>query len=288
MKRAIILILAMLTLWHLDNSAIKLLIRKFSVWAFRRILARIALPLKITKGPVIIFSPHPDDETLGCGGLIARKRTSGWPVHVVFITDGSASHPLHPRISPDMLRARRHDEALAALRTLGVEKDCIHFLDEKDGMLPRLNPMRREIIISRIARILNEVRPDKIFLPCHKDGSSEHDAAFSLVILGIVRSRCRPTIWQYPIWAWWNPLLLLEHIIFAGWHYRLHSEDYHTLKQQALECYCSQTRPIPPWTKAPIPPELLSIFRKPYEFYFRYDLANDAMRPREIGRDIII
>ena len=40
---------------------------------------------------VLVVAPHQDDETLGCGGLIARKRYEGLPVHVVFITDGSAT-----------------------------------------------------------------------------------------------------------------------------------------------------------------------------------------------------
>ena len=40
------------------------------------------------RAPAIVFAPHPDDETLGCGGTILKKRSLGAPVEVVFLTDG--------------------------------------------------------------------------------------------------------------------------------------------------------------------------------------------------------
>ena len=49
----------------------------------------------------IVFSPHQDDETLGCGGTIARKKEAGAEVKVVFMTDGSLSH--HRFIAQDEL-----------------------------------------------------------------------------------------------------------------------------------------------------------------------------------------
>jgi LmbE family N-acetylglucosaminyl deacetylase len=42
---------------------------------------------------VVVFSPHPDDETLGCGSTIIKKKRLGADVTIVFMTDGSKSHP---------------------------------------------------------------------------------------------------------------------------------------------------------------------------------------------------
>jgi LmbE family N-acetylglucosaminyl deacetylase len=43
--------------------------------------------------PFVVLSPHPDDETLGTGGLIADARATGQEVDVIVVTDGSGSHP---------------------------------------------------------------------------------------------------------------------------------------------------------------------------------------------------
>lgn len=65
---------------------------------------------------VLVFAAHPDDETLGCGGAIARHVDAGDKVHVVVVTDGSsAQYPDDPATL-----ARKQDEARAAMKILGV------------------------------------------------------------------------------------------------------------------------------------------------------------------------
>ncbi len=54
--------------------------------------ATVASPTELMV-PTVVVAPHPDDETLGCGVLIAAKRRLGAEVAVVFLTDGAASHP---------------------------------------------------------------------------------------------------------------------------------------------------------------------------------------------------
>src|SRR5947209_4351316 len=60
--------------------------------------------------PALVFAPHPDDETLGCGGAIVRKKRAGAVVKIVVMTDGSASHP--GQIDPDELKKLRAEEML--------------------------------------------------------------------------------------------------------------------------------------------------------------------------------
>ena len=67
--------------------------------------------------PVVVLAPHPDDETLGCGGLIALKRSLGAPVRVIFMTDGAGSHS---GVDRPALTATRKEEASAACNVLGV------------------------------------------------------------------------------------------------------------------------------------------------------------------------
>lgn len=58
----------------------------------------------------LVIAPHPDDETIGCGAAIARKRTAGTPVEVAVVTDGRHSH-LSPLVSPTRLAELREAES---------------------------------------------------------------------------------------------------------------------------------------------------------------------------------
>ena len=69
-------------------------------------------------GHLIVLSAHPDDETLGAGGLIARSAARGARVHVIVATNGEASHPHSPTQTPVQLadvRRRELEQAIAPL-----------------------------------------------------------------------------------------------------------------------------------------------------------------------------
>jgi LmbE family N-acetylglucosaminyl deacetylase len=93
---------------------------------------------------ILIVAPHPDDETLGCGGLIQRARARGVDVHVVVITNGDAyAHDWVLVAAEDALRGTasehlalgrgRQRESLRALATYGVPADHVTFLGYPDG-----------------------------------------------------------------------------------------------------------------------------------------------------------
>jgi LmbE family N-acetylglucosaminyl deacetylase len=228
-------------------------------------------PYELKEGPAVIIAPHQDDETLACGGIIARKRNEGLPVIVVFITDGSASHPGHPRFDPPAISALRREEAMAAMACLGIERTAVHFLNEPDGTLKTINAARREALVVRLAGLLAAIAPAEIFLPCNPDGSSEHDATFGFVTDALARSRIQPDIWQYPVWSWWNPVLLLRRWLATKDCRRLPLEDYRQHKQQAILCYQSQIAPLAPDSTAALPPNLVDLFVTDTEFFFRYE-----------------
>ncbi|HLL52387.1 MAG TPA: PIG-L family deacetylase, partial [Myxococcaceae bacterium] len=101
----------------------------------RTALGHLGRPLgeeELRRG-AMVFAPHPDDETLGCGGTILRKRRAGAEVRIAFLTDGAASHAhLVPR---EALRALREREALEAAGALGVEASRVCWLGFPDGEL---------------------------------------------------------------------------------------------------------------------------------------------------------
>jgi LmbE family N-acetylglucosaminyl deacetylase len=255
-----------------DRLNPKEFLRRLAVEIAGAILQLGSRPYQAVETPAVFIAPHPDDESLGCGGIIARKRNEGLPVHVVFITDGSASHPGHPRFGPAELAALRRGEARRALACLGVERTAIHFLDEPDGSLKGISAVRREALVARLADLFRRIAPGEVFLPCCPDGSSEHNATHGFVLEAVARSGTAPTVWQYPVWSWWNPVLLLR-----GWFATrdcraLPLEDYQQAKRQAIRCYQSQIAPLPPDTSPALPPSLIAIFRSDTEFFFRHEL----------------
>jgi LmbE family N-acetylglucosaminyl deacetylase len=54
-------------------------------------------PGKVSAKRVLVVAPHPDDESLGCGGLIASLAQKGCRFYVVFTTDGGACLHRFPR-----------------------------------------------------------------------------------------------------------------------------------------------------------------------------------------------
>ena len=250
----------------------KLFLRQLAINVCGGLLRLGSKPFTAGEATTVIIAPHQDDESLGCGGIIARKRNEGVPVHVIFITDGSASHPGHPRVTAAQLALLRRQEAMRAMACLGVERTAVHFLGEPDGTLNAITPARRSALVARLTGLLTALTPAEIFLPCQPDGSSEHDATFHFVVEAILATDLRPAVWEYPVWSWWNPGLLLRRWLRAKDCRRLPLEDYQQGKLQAIGCYQSQIQPLEPDSRPALPPELVGIFRNDTEFFFRYEL----------------
>ena len=92
---------------------------------------------------VLIIVPHPDDETVGCGGIIQRAKEVKAKIRLVYLTYGDANEWsfiksnrfMLPTIFPSSVKKmgqKRHDEALAASTTLGLSPEEIYFLGYPD------------------------------------------------------------------------------------------------------------------------------------------------------------
>ena len=82
---------------------------------------------------IIIFAPHPDDETLGCGGTIAKRISEGYEVFVVVMTDGRYAFmnvlDIDSDPTPEELKEIRKEEVKRATGILGVPEENLVFLD---------------------------------------------------------------------------------------------------------------------------------------------------------------
>jgi LmbE family N-acetylglucosaminyl deacetylase len=155
-------------------------------------------------GATLVLAPHPDDETLGSGGLVARLRDLDRPVHIVFMTDGAGSHPI---LEPQELASRRREEATRAAAVLGVGPEHLDFLDIRDGTLAD----HRDEAVANVGRVLDEVRPERVVLPHRSEPNRDH-AATNDVAAAAVRRSGRPLqalaylVWFWDQWPFTNPL----------------------------------------------------------------------------------
>ena len=87
----------------------------------------------MTSKNITIFTPHPDDETLGCGGTIVKKISEGFNVIIIVLTDGSNTFSHMFGITndptPQELSMIRKEELRNAMKILGVSNDDLFFLN---------------------------------------------------------------------------------------------------------------------------------------------------------------
>jgi LmbE family N-acetylglucosaminyl deacetylase len=219
-------------------------------------------------GRCVVLAPHQDDEAFGCAALILAHCTAGLSVNIVYLTDGAASHPGHPRLSPADIARLRHAEATRAMQGLGLPAASLHFLNAPDGTLARLPATAAEDLAQRLASTLRTLQPTEIALPCRDDGSSEHTAAFALAQRAQQLAGLHPRLLEYPVWARWSPLRLVQPGIRSRRVWRLAFPNTVALKRAALAAYASQAEPTPPWPRPVLPPGFVRFFTSAEEFYF--------------------
>ncbi|CAO4163811.1 PIG-L deacetylase family protein [Methylorubrum extorquens] len=187
-------------------------------------------------GGLVVVAPHPDDESLGCGGLIAQAVREGRTVRVVIVSNGCGSHPNSKAYPHDRLRDLREAETVAAMSELGLSSEHVHFLRLPDGGVPS-EGADAEAAADRIADIAREAGASALFVTWRHDPHCDHTA--SAAIAGLAQARL-PGIaaYAYPVWGWTLPPE--REVGPAPEGYRLAVEDERAAKRRAVEAHASQ------------------------------------------------
>jgi LmbE family N-acetylglucosaminyl deacetylase len=142
---------------------------------------------------LVVVAPHPDDEVLGCGGLLQQAHRLGMDVMVVAVTDGEASHPAAHRLGHGVGAARGH-ESRVALQRLGCGSASVVRLGIPDGAVAS----RSQDLADVLSGLLG---PDDVCVaPWRSDGHPDHDATGSAA-LAAGRATRTPVL-EYLVWAW--------------------------------------------------------------------------------------
>ena len=179
---------------------------------------------------LIVVAPHPDDETLGCGGLLAWAARGDVLRHVVFLTNGEGSHPDTARD----IAAIRRAEAMLAASHLGLTPAHLSFMGLPDTGLPTLGGEQRLWATHWLRCLAAERSPCLIVVTADTDPHGDHRAACAL-IQESTRGLPGVEVMTYPIWSW---LLLDEPVAVSGM--RIDITAQRSIKASAIEAYASQ------------------------------------------------
>ncbi len=203
-----------------------------------------ALPIKtithlLSYRQVVVVAPHPDDETLGCGGAIALLRQHHIPVQVLVISDGTQSHPNSKRFPAEKLRTVRASEALSALEILGVAADSVTFFQWPDTAVPQLGEDNFLTAVEQCDRALQSISPDLVLIPWQFDQHCDHQATWQIVHHCLQLWPQPPRQLMYSIWGDRAAGLLTLPTGETGW--RLDISQVEEIKRRAAMAHRSQT-----------------------------------------------
>ena len=184
---------------------------------------------------VLVVAPHPDDEVLGCGGVMARHAAAGDEVHVVVVTRG------HPEVFSEESVDRVRSEARDAHLILGVRS--VRYLDFP---APRTDTIPRHMVADAIARVVDELQPAIMYVPHHGDMHFEHGMTYEACLVA-TRPRGNTSVrrvlaYETPSETDWAPPMpgcAFQPTVYVDIQSQLEK------KLKAMACFESQLQPSP-------------------------------------------
>lgn len=238
-----------------------------------RLLSRPALAPDIDR--VIVVAAHPDDETLGAAGLMARVHASGGTVTVIVASDGEASHPHSRTHSPVRLAGLRRLEVTRAVHAVAPGAG-LHFLGLPDGALRE----HADELAARLAPHLDDAGDAALVVaPWSGDGHRDHRIIAEAVAAASARSGVRHL--GYPIWLWhWGDVADVpwERAVCVALTTRQRAA-----KREALQAHESQVNALSGdvGDEPVIHAGMLAHFDRPVELFFEEDHPRAATLPAE-------
>lgn len=211
---------------------------------------------------LVVVAPHPDDEVLGVGGLMAVAVAAGIDVQVVAVTDGGASHPGSPTLTPTQLVAMRPRESEAALGDLGVVRAPVRV------RLPDGAVAGNEQHLAEALEPLLGGTGTWVLTTWRGDGHPDHEATGRATATACGRAGAR--LLEHPVWAWhWShpddprvPWGRARSIALPG--------PVQRAKHAAVARFATQVHPLSdhPADAAVLGPHVLARLLRPHEVVF--------------------
>ncbi len=235
---------------------LKDIVRLLRVRILRLLLGRKAEP--VVGQRVLILAPHPDDEVLGCGGLIHRLLNEDRQVDVVIMSGGGRSHSGCCDIDGRTLVDERRRLTLKAAEILGMPEKNLHFMDYPDGSIMSDNPETE-----RLRALMTELNPDTLFVPHSGEGWSDHTETRNI---GLLLAPDTVTVYEYCVWFWyyntWNIDRKNAYVL------KMTGEEL-CIKNCAIDAYILPQAPCGRPYSGVLPPVFVKSCRWNKELYFK-------------------
>lgn len=208
---------------------------------------------------VVVVAPHPDDEAIGCGGLIARLVADGHSPHIIVMTGGEGSHHGCCDVQSHEIVGARRRLSRNALIALGVPEENLHELNFPDG---GISPDCGETV--KLQNLLSALAPDTLLVPHRGEGWPDHVRTAEIV------KAVKPAgaeVWEYCVWVWyynvWRGLDWKNAAVLSM------TPAEHNLKLKAMDAYIAPLAPCGnPWSGV-LPKVFIEANRWNKELYFK-------------------
>lgn len=211
------------------------------------------------QGKVLIVAPHPDDEVIGCGGLIARLVSEGRAPQIVVMTGGEGSHRSCCNLTDKELKAARRKLTRTSLAILGVPMENIHELNYPDGGISAENEQTEEL-----KKLFERLQPQTVFVPHWGEGWLDHIKTAEIVKNLMSKDT---EVYEYCVWMWY-------YNIWRGINWEdackidMTPKEYN-LKLRAMDAYIKPLAPCRhPWSGV-LPKVFLKANQWNKELYFK-------------------
>lgn len=209
---------------------------------------------------LVVVAPHPDDEILACGGLMALHARRGGHCLVVAVTDGEASHGESLGWQARQLGETRRAETVCGLARLGCAETEVHRLGLPDSQVAS----HFETLQSELSQILRW--GDIVVTTWRLDGHPDHEACGAAAARACALVRCR--LLEAPVWMWhWGRPADQR----VPWHRMVGLQlpgEAVSRKQRAMESHVSQLLPRSGAQAPVLGPTMLDRTARRTEYYF--------------------
>lgn len=149
----------------------------------------------------LVLAPHPDDETLGVGALIAQTAKARRLAGLVYLTDGSGSHATAPGRPGKLVRVRKREAAAALRRLTGTRARPPLHLDWTDAAPARPGDPAFNRATRRLTALCRRWHVDALAVTASHEPHCDHEAAARLAHAVGQRAKGRLLIAEYVIWG---------------------------------------------------------------------------------------
>lgn len=226
---------------------------------FIRLFARFNGKILEDLDNVLIIAPHPDDEVLGCGGLISYMNQQKKNIDIIFLTKGENVESYIPQ---NIIKEERTKLAIRASKCANQPLDHVFLLDFTDGDV-NINSIETE----KLKSIIAQIKPKNIFVTSLFDSHKDHIQSNNIIREINIDKHIK--IFEYCVWFWHS--MSIRNFFSINWknvRFFKMGKDLIKLKKKLIKIYTDETDSEGEHYSGDLPGILITNCSRKNELYF--------------------